>query len=218
MVFPSLIALYVGEHLFLRHPGNDQLIFSHDSEKQPQGNRGRSARTMSPQPPGSPDSGKPGSPLRNRIPVAGLADFRARLDTRQVESELDSIFRESPEFGRNLAHRLSPFLETPESGTLTLIGAGGEVAVFFDAGSQQVVKLCGPPARCRFGWLIHREASGTLTLTPGDLDGVLDRLSLFESLFSSGISIDCIGEEDAFFLNFYKRHDIRFLKIDSVQP
>ena len=85
---------------------------------------------MSPQPPGSPDSGKPGSPLRNRIPVSGLADFRARLDTRQVESELDSIFRESPEFGRNLAHRLSPFLETPESGSLTLIGAGGEVAVF----------------------------------------------------------------------------------------
>ena len=155
---------------------------------------------MSPQPPGSPDSGKPGSPLRNRIPVSGLADFRARLDTRQVESELDSIFRESPEFGRNLAHRLSPFLETPESGSLTLIGAGGEVAVFFDAGSQLVVKLCGPPARCRFGWLIHREASGTLTLTPGDLDGVLDRLSLFESLFSSGISIDCIGEEDAFLI------------------
>ncbi len=133
--------------------GNDRLAFSHDSEKRPQGNRGRNVRTMSPQPPGSPDSGKPGSSLRNRIPLVGLADFRARLDTRQIESELDSLFRESPEFGRNLAHRLSPFLETPESGSLTLIGAGGEAAVFGDPANQQVVKLCGPPARCRFGWL-----------------------------------------------------------------
>lgn len=41
------------------------------------------------------------------ILVVSLADFRARLDTRQVESELDAIFRESPEFGRTLAHRLS---------------------------------------------------------------------------------------------------------------
>lgn len=101
---------------------------------------------MSPQPPGSPDSGKPGSHLRNRTPSVRLADFRSRLDTRQVEGELDAIFRESPEFGRNLADRLSPFLEIYESGDLILIGAGGEVAVFGDPANQQVVKLCGPPA------------------------------------------------------------------------
>ena len=95
-----------------RHPRECPLTSRYDSEKQPQGHCGRSFRTMSPQPPGSSDSGKPGSPLRNRTPSAKLADFRARLDTRQVEGELDAIFRESPEFGRNLAHRLSPFLES----------------------------------------------------------------------------------------------------------
>lgn len=147
---------------------------------------------MSPQPPRSPDSGKTGSPLRNRTPSVRLEDFRSRLDTRQVEGELDAIFRESPEFGRNLAHRLSPFLEIQESGPLTLIGAGGEVAVFGDSANQQVIKLCGPPARCHFGWVIRRDPSGILTLAPGDLDEILDRLSLFEALFPSGISIDCI--------------------------
>jgi hypothetical protein len=106
---------------------------------------------MPPQPSGSQDSGKPRSPLRDRSPIASIAEFRARLDTRQVEGELDAIFRESPEFGRNLAHRLAPFLETEESGNLTLIGAGGEAAVFFDAVSQMVIKLSGPPAATSAG-------------------------------------------------------------------
>ena len=35
---------------------------------------------------------------------------------------------------------------------------------------------------------------------PGSLDEILDRLSLFEALFRSGITIDCIGENDAFLL------------------
>lgn len=153
---------------------------------------------MSPQPSGSPDFGKKGSPLRNRIPVSSLSDFRCRLDTRQIEGELDAIFRESPEFGRNLAQRLSPFLETADSGSLTLIGAGGEAAVFGDPANQQVIKLSGPPARCGFGWVIRRNPDGVLTLAPGGLDEILDRLSLFEALFPSGISIDSIGEDDTF--------------------
>ena len=119
---------------------------------------------MSPQPPGSPDSGKPGSHLRNRPPSVRLADFCSRLDKRQVESELDAIFRESAEFGRNLAHRLSPFLEIYESGALTLIGAGDEAAVFGDPANQQVIKLCGPPAHCHFGWIPHREPCSGETL------------------------------------------------------
>jgi hypothetical protein len=41
---------------------------------------------------------------------------------------------------------LVPFLERPQSGPLTLIGAGGEAAVFFDPANQQVIKLCGPHA------------------------------------------------------------------------
>lgn len=153
---------------------------------------------MSPQPPGSPDFGKKGSPLRDRIPVSSSSAFRARIDTRQVEGELDAIFRESPEFGRNLAHRLSPFLESEESGSLTLIGAGGEAAVFGDPANQQVIKLSGPPARCGFGWVIRRGTGGALTLAPGGLDEILDRLSLFDALFPSGISIDSIGENEAF--------------------
>ena len=106
---------------------------------------------MSPQPSGSPDSGRPRSPLRDRTPVSSVENFRARLDSRQVEGELDAIFRESPEFGRNLAFRLEPFLGEETDGTLTLIVAGGEAAVFFDEDTQQVIKLSGPPARCNFG-------------------------------------------------------------------
>lgn len=153
---------------------------------------------MSPQPSGSPDSGKTRSPLRDRIPVSRLAEFSSRLDTRQVEGELDAIFRESPEFGRNLAHRLSPFLDKEQRGQLTLIGAGGEAAVFFDPANQQVIKLSGPPARCGFGWVIRRDPNGFLTLAPGGIDEILDRLSLFEALFPSGISLDSIGENDTF--------------------
>ena len=153
---------------------------------------------MPSQPSGSQDSGKPRSPIRDRIPIASFAEFRSRLDTRQIESELDAIFRESPEFGRNLAQRLSPFLEAEESGALTLIGAGGEATVFFETKSQQVIKLSGPPARCDFGWVIRRDPEGILTLAPGSLDVILDRLCLFEALFPSGISIDSIGENDSF--------------------
>jgi hypothetical protein len=153
---------------------------------------------MPSQPSGSQDSGKPRSSIRDRIPIASFAEFRSRLDTRQIESELDSIFRESPEFGRNLAQRLSPFLEREHTGSLTLIGAGGEAAVFGDPENQQVIKLSGPPARCIFGWVIRRNLDGMLTLAPGSLDEILDRLCLFEALFPSGISIDSIGENDSF--------------------
>jgi hypothetical protein len=155
---------------------------------------------MPPQPSGSQNSGRPRSPLRDQCPTSSIADFQARLDSRQVEGELDAIFRESPEFGRNLAFRLEPFLGEEVNGALTLIGAGGEATVFGDPKSQQVIKLSGPPARCNFGWIIRRSREGILTLSPGSLDEILDRLSLFEALFSSGITIDSIGENDSFLL------------------
>jgi hypothetical protein len=155
---------------------------------------------MPPQPTGSQDSGRPRSPLRDRAAVSSYANFRARLDTRQVEGELDAIFRESPEFGRNLAFRLEPFLGEEKQGSLTLIGAGGEATVFGDPNTQQVIKLSGPPARCQFGWIIRRNPEGVLTLSSGSLDEILDRLSLFEALFPSGITIDSIGENDSFLL------------------
>ena len=84
-----------------------------------------------------------GSPFRS----CTLEEFCSRLDTSQIEGELVHLFRESPEFGQNLSNRLTGFLETPNSGSLTLVGAGGEAAVFFDAESQQVIKLSGPPSR-----------------------------------------------------------------------
>ena len=153
---------------------------------------------MPPQSSGSQDSGRPRSPLRDRASVCSVTSFCSRLDSIQVEGELDAIFRESPEFGRNLAQRLEPFLAGVSQGSLTLIGAGGEAAVFFAPKSQQVVKLCGPPARCGFGWIIKRNYTGFLTLTPGGLDEILDRLALFEALFQSGITIDSLGENDEF--------------------
>jgi hypothetical protein len=78
-------------------------------------------------------------------------------------------------------------------GSLTLIGAGGEAAVFFDEDTQQVIKLSGPPARCNFGWVIRRSPEGILTLAPDNLDEILDRLSLFEALLSSGISTPSVS-------------------------
>ena len=59
--------------------------------------------------------------------------------------------------------------------------------MFGDTANQQVIELCGPSAQCHFGWVIRRAPSGILTLAPGDLDEILDRLSLFEALFPSGI-------------------------------
>jgi len=78
-------------------------------------------------------------------------------------------------------------------GSLTLIGAGGEAAVFFDEDTQQVIKLSGHPARCNFGWVIRRSPEGILTLAPDNLDEILDRLSLFEALLSSGISTPSVS-------------------------
>jgi len=153
---------------------------------------------MPPQPSGSQGSGRPRSPLRGQFLICSLQDLQTRLDTDQIEGELDAIFRESPEFGRNLALRLESFLGETSAGHLTLIGAGGEASVFGDPDRQEVIKLSGPPARCNFGWIIRRDTSGLLTLVPGCLDAILDRLALFEALFPSGIQIDCIGENDAF--------------------
>ena len=56
-------------------------------------------------------------------------DFAQSLDGGQVEAELSSIFRETPEFGRSLAHRLADFHQGNSHGDLTLIGGGGEAEI-----------------------------------------------------------------------------------------
>lgn len=153
---------------------------------------------MPPEPSTGSGSRGPRSPLRDHARKESRADFAARLNGRQVASELDEFFRESPDFGRTLSIRLEPFLDESAEGPLTLIGAGGEVSVFFDVAHQSVVKLSGPPARCGFGWIIRKNENGHLTLSPGSLDEMLNRLALFEALFPSGLSIDAIGEVDDF--------------------
>ncbi len=72
---------------------------------------------------------RPVSSSHDRDSVLGCVGLI--FDTRQVEGQLDTIFRESPEFGRNLATRLALFLGENGCGPLSLIGDGGEAAVFF---------------------------------------------------------------------------------------
>ena len=54
-----------------------------------------------------------------------------------------------------------------------------QMDVNFEADTQQFIKVCGPPARCHFGWVIRRALGGILTHGPGDLDEIPDRISLF---------------------------------------
>ncbi len=155
---------------------------------------------MPPQPPTGPNPREAGSRIRSSARLSRLEDFSARLDTTQVEGELNEIFRESPEFGRALSQRLERFIDQSSEGSLELIGAGGEATVFADDARQQVIKLSGPPARSQFGWIIYRESDGLLSLKPGDLASVLARLALFEALFPTGLSIDAIADDGSFFL------------------
>ena len=117
---------------------------------------------MPPQPPASQDSGESGARIREAAHSCTLEEFCSRLDTSQIEGELVHLFRESPEFGQSLSNRLKGFLETPNSGALTLVGAGGEAAVFFDAENQQVIQVRGPPANCEFGLAVVKESAGRL--------------------------------------------------------
>ena len=52
--------------------------------------------------------------------------FAETLDGAQVESELNDIFRTTPEFGRSMALRLSDYHDEQTTGPRTLIGGGGE--------------------------------------------------------------------------------------------
>jgi len=95
---------------------------------------------------------------------ADQREFGQKLAGRQVEAELNSIFRETPEFGRSLAGRIADFHDSRSEGPLTLLGGGGEAVVFFDSENQQVVKLLGIAGRAAFGWCICQDSSNRLTL------------------------------------------------------
>ena len=125
-------------------------------------------------------------------------DFAQRLDGAQVEGELATIFRETPEFGRSIATRLADFHNEESQGPLTLIGAGGESVVFFDPQSQRVLKLLSPAGRARFGWLIGRDSANKFLLRPGNLSETLVRYWLAEKAFPTGLEIEAIGVDGSF--------------------
>ena len=124
--------------------------------------------------------------------------FGKTLAGRQVESELNSIFRETPEFGRSLALRLADFHDSNSTGPLTLIGGGGEAVVFGDPENQSVVKLLGGAGKAGFGWSICQDEERRLALRPGSLSGALIRFWLAEQHFPTGLDIQWIGESRDF--------------------
>jgi hypothetical protein len=124
--------------------------------------------------------------------------FGKRLAGRQVESELNSIFRETPEFGRSLAQRLVDFHDSNSTGCLTLIGGGGEAVVFFDHENQSVIKLLGVAGKAGFGWSICQDDEQRLALHPGSLSESMIRFWLAEQHFPTGLDIQWIGENRDF--------------------
>jgi len=122
--------------------------------------------------------------------VGSPADFAARLDGAQVAAELLEIFRETPEFGLSMAFRLEPFLDESAEGPLTLFAGGGEAAVLYDEGTQQVVKLLAPPGKARFGWIMERQTNGRWGIRGGSLAEAVVRFAWFEECFSSGLELD----------------------------
>jgi hypothetical protein len=130
--------------------------------------------------------------------LSDTTGFAARLNGAQVEAELRDLFRELPEFGRALATRLARFVDASASGPLTLIGGGGEAAVFFDEDSQQVVKFFGSPGPAAFGWVVARTREGSWTLRGGTLAGALLRFAWFEELFPTALELDEIDQDGRF--------------------
>ncbi len=155
------------------------------------------ARAMPPQPETSGDTRIAEWAAANGH-VGSPAGFSARLNGRQVASELLEIFRETPEFGRSLAFRIAPFLDERSSGSLRLIAGGGEAAVFGDEEGQQVVKLFGPPGKAGFGWVVGQDLEGRWHLRAGSLTEALMRFHWFEDCFPSGLELDQIGDQGQF--------------------
>ncbi|MEM7697543.1 MAG: hypothetical protein AAF236_03965 [Verrucomicrobiota bacterium] len=126
--------------------------------------------------------------------------FRQRLDGRQVDHEIAATFRETPEFGRSIAHRLADFHDTSSTGDLSLIGAGGEAVAFFEPPSQRVIKLLGGVGKAGFGWILDQDPLGNYLLHPGDLGEAVERFALAEQLFPTGLEIEAIGADGEFIL------------------
>ena len=172
---------------------------AHESEESAQGHRRGNARTNPSQPPSLGDSG-----ITQRARAAGrcleAGDFAQRLDGSQVEGELSSIFRETPEFGRSLAVRLADFHQANSKGDLTLIGGGGEAVVFGDPANQQVIKLLGGAGKAGFGWTIDIDPEGLWIVRPGGLAESLRRFALAEEHFPTGLDLHALSTDGSFLL------------------
>jgi hypothetical protein len=176
------------------------LLYSADeSEESAQGDGRGSTRTNPSQPLPLSDSR-----IAQWARAAGgcieASDFIQSLDGGQVEGELSSIFRETPEFGRSLAMRLADFHQTDSQGHLTLIGGGGEAVVFFDTAHQQVIKLLGGAGKAGFGWTIDTDPEGLWVLCPGRLAESLCRFALAEEHFPTGLDLHGLGSDASFLL------------------
>ena len=171
----------------------------HESEEPAQGHGRGSSRTNPSQPPPVGDSRiAQWASAAGRCLEAG--DFAQSLDGTQVEGELSSIFRETPEFGRSLAVRLADFHQADSQGDLTLIGGGGEAVVFFDPANQQVIKLLGGAGKAGFGWTIDIDPEGLWILRPGGLAESLRRFALSEEHFPTGLDLHALGTDSSFLL------------------
>ena len=134
--------------------------------------------------------------------ISSKVDFSAVLDGPQIERELVEIVRETPEYGRSLATRLADFIDETSSGSLHLVGGGGEAIVLFEDEDQRVIKLSGRDTPAEFGWVIDESEAepGLLILRAGGLAEALIRFALFEDIFRSGLEIERVGEGGAFLL------------------
>ena len=172
---------------------------AHESEEPAQDHRRGSTRTNPSQPPPLGDSRiTQWARAAGRCLEAG--DFAQSLDGGQVEGELSSIFRETPEFGRSLAVRLADFHQGNSHGDLTLIGGGGEAVVFGDPANQQVIKLLGGAGKAGFGWTIDIDPEGLWILRPGGLAESLRRFALAEEHFPTGLDLHALATDGSFLL------------------
>jgi hypothetical protein len=178
---------------------NALLYSAHESEESAQSDGRGDARTDPSQPPALSDSR-----IAQWARAAGrcieASDFTQSLDGGQVEGELSSIFRETPEFGRSLATRLADFHHPDAEGHLTLIGGGGEAVVFGDPAHQQVIKLLGGAGKAGFGWVLVIDAEGLWVLRPGGLGESLLRFAMAEDHFPTGLDLHSLGSDGGFLL------------------
>lgn len=126
--------------------------------------------------------------------------FCESLNGHQVGAELDSIFRETPSFGRSLARRLQDYHRRDSQGPLQLIGGGGEAVVFFDEEKQDVLKLLSISGRARFGWEVGFDVEGNRVILPGSLRTALVRYARAEQMFPTGLEIDGVATDGSFLL------------------